>query len=371
MKALFTADIHMSNSLPFSTMGIGGCTDRLLEQVKVIDTIYKIAKDKKVDAIFILGDLFDHSRVDAVTLTHTIDIMVRTPAPLYILPGNHDATTTSGGRFTVEAFTAMKKKNIEVIGVEQNYPLMENKWGNIHFWPVSFRTKTETESAIKKIKKRMNEIHLNWMNVLLLHCSINGADSYGWTCDDGIDTKLFKGFKHVLAGHFHTTQHLISKKPEKCFYVGSPMQHHFGDENKPCGVWIGDFDKKQKFEFVEIDVPKFHTFDFDDFDFKNVKKSGIKERDFVRFNIEVTHADWVSKKVAVEEKCRILSEKGYRVDYRHKPITQNSERILLSNDGGEISLSRAISQYVKASETELKKKELKTFGKEILSSIEV
>lgn len=363
IKAIFTADVHMSNTLPFSTVVENGCSDRLLDQLSLWKKIYKVIKKKGAQCLVILGDLFDRSKVDAVTLTHTVSSIVNCPVPVFILPGNHDASTMSGGRFTVEAFSSMDKQDVTVIGLKD-----KNEWGmggdDVVFWPISFRTISETEKTIMGIKGRMKD----WdNNILLLHGSILGADSYGWKCDDGLDPKIFEGFDQVLAGHFHQTQSFS----DNGFYVGSPMQHHFGDCGSDCGVWLAEFNKgeKNKFEYIKIRTPKFHIFDYDEFSVDILKKKKYKGGDFIRFNVVSTHADFVKKKVAVEETCRLLTDKGFKVNYRHKQISQTNERISIAKKDGIIQLDSAVSKYVKSTQTELKPEQLIRLGKEILEGV--
>lgn len=364
IKAIVTADIHMSNSLPFSSMVKNGCSDRLLEQMKLWGKIYKVILRKKAQYLFILGDLFDRSKVDAVTLTHTVSAIVNCPVPVFILPGNHDAATMSGGRFTVEAFSEMNNKDIMVLGLDSERRLTFGSNSTPSIWSVSFRTVAETEKAIREIKKNMDR---SMNNILLLHGSILGADSYGWKCDDGLDPKIFNEFDQVIAGHFHQTQAFA----ENGFYVGSPMQLHFGDCASDCGVWYAEFNdkKKNKFEYIKIRSSRFHVFDYDDFKLDLVASEKYKKGDFIRLKLSCTHADFINRKSGVEETCRVLKDKGFRVDYRHKPISQINERISIAKEDGVLELDGSIVKYVKSIETELKTKRLIKMGKEILSGV--
>ena len=106
---LHVADIHMSNSLPYAKHLRDGVTDRLSEQEKLIYHIFDSAKKYKCKAIIIHGDLFDRSRVDAITLTTTVKSLAKTPVPIIIVPGNHDGINTRGERFTVEALSEIHK----------------------------------------------------------------------------------------------------------------------------------------------------------------------------------------------------------------------------------------------------------------------
>ena len=56
-------------------------------QVKALATL---AADRAAAVLLIVGDFFDHGRVSAATLAATADALGQVPAPVVILPGNHD-----------------------------------------------------------------------------------------------------------------------------------------------------------------------------------------------------------------------------------------------------------------------------------------
>lgn len=358
-KLLFTADIHFSNNLPFAKPTQNGLTDRFEDQLKVWEQIDEIAREHEVKAKFILGDVFDQPRADAVTLTHTVEkLLEETETPLYILPGNHDANNIRGGRFIVEAFKHMQN-NIVVMDSRKPVVIFQN-W---RFWFVEYMTIEETKKEIKKIRKKMSD---EFRNVLLLHNSVVGAHSYGWECDEGLSPKFVcKGFDCVIAGHFHEYQGF----GKNGIYLGSPMQHHFGDAGNRSLCWIVEF-KEDGAEFspVDINAPKFYAIKDDDF----AQTYRPNKGDYVRYDIEASHEKWTQIKQRIMKKCDNLNKKGINASFRHIPIHKRRSRIEIDTEVGNLSLENAIKEYVKMSATKyegLDKKRLRLLGKEALKSV--
>jgi DNA repair exonuclease SbcCD nuclease subunit len=367
MDFLFVADIHMSNSLPYSKVVENGVTDRLLDQIDIWKQINKIIKEKNIRALFILGDLFDHSRVDAIALEATVRAINNCDCEVYVLPGNHDATNNRGDRFVVEALEHLKNK--VVVATRNNkktFPLVFNDNGQlISLWMIPFCQIDETEKKIKSID--LTE-YKNDVKILLIHNSVIGAETYGWKCDDGINSKLFKKFHKVFAGHFHNHQFFNNG----C-YIGSPMQHHFGDSGKHSFVLhFSMFKAKAAYLFDErpIYIKNKEFFVFDSFDNLNKKLKRTKEGDFLRFEISCTDSEFISKRKEFETIKNELEKKYSYVEIKHKRTKQTKERISLeSKNDSEFVFDSAIEKYVELSETNLSKKKLNKLGKEIFKTV--
>jgi DNA repair exonuclease SbcCD nuclease subunit len=55
-----------------------------------VSALAALAADRAASVLLIVGDFFDHGRVSAATLTAVADALSQVPAPVVILPGNHD-----------------------------------------------------------------------------------------------------------------------------------------------------------------------------------------------------------------------------------------------------------------------------------------
>lgn len=361
-KALFIGDIHMSNKLPYALPSQCDRTDRLDDQLRLWEHVHKVAKAEEVDATFVLGDLLDKSLVDAVTLTHTVEALVKSPVHTYILPGNHDANSLRGGRFTVEAFGAMGRDHIEVIGGGYLEP---RDW--LRFWPIAFKPLSETREDLKAIRVKMDHQDLDGRtNVLLFHNSILGAKHLGWVCDDGLAAaEVCEGFDWVLSGHFHDHQEFGDGVG---MYLSAPMHHHFGDVGRDAGFWVIEFHKdgSRDDKFIPSRMPRFH------------KVLGFRlplrthKGDYIRFEIEATHADWAKLKLQAVELTERLRADGYHADYKHKPIYHHEARLVPQEEAATLSMEDAVTKYVEMAGVVtggLDQNKLRDIGREALRAV--
>lgn len=350
-KILFMADIHMSNRLPYAKPVEGGLTDRLQDQLELWKWLNEYIRDEKVDALYILGDLFDRSLVDPVTLTETVNAVVDCECMVFLLAGNHDANSAKGSRYIVEVFDAMRKKNVVTIGQPYHPTLLDLKPNLVKFWSIPFLPADDTGAHIEKIRREW--ISEDDINILLLHNSILGAEHRKWICDQGLDADFVcEDFDLVLSGHFHAAQEFGDCGQ----YLGAPMQHDFGDVGNVPGVWLFEFSEEDmEYNFIENDFsPRFHIrkIGVEDDKIKVLKgATSYSKGDYVRFEVELTHAEFIKRKPAIESLIARAKKKGLKASYLHKPIYQHEERLEAASDASErLSIDSSISQYVEASE---------------------
>jgi len=346
-RALFISDIHMSNKLPQAQLVADGVTDRLNDQLELWARVAQTVKEAKPAAIYILGDLFDKSLVDAVTLTATVEAIMSLGVVVYILPGNHDAVSTSGGRFTVEAFGKMGRRNVQYIGARSGVsPIGIEDW--LRFRPVEY---SHTDRAVRAIRDIQTAVMAGpaATNVLLLHHSVLGCTHLGWTCDDGLDAyETCEGFDHVLSGHFHTPQ--MFGPDDKGRYLGAPMHHRMDDEGRPAGYWLVDFTPDGRDEtFVDGGAPLMWSAAWRGSAAKT--KHDARPGDYLRVTVEATQPEWVSVRPAVYEYIERLKGEGNRASAKHRPIYHHAERLVTSTIGG-LSLEAMTDAYVASADVD-------------------
>lgn len=365
-RALMIADVHMSNKLPYARPTRNGLTDRFEDQLLLWNFVRKTAESSQIDAVFVLGDLFDRSLLDAVTLTHTIEEILKFSCKVFILPGNHDIGASRSNRSLVEVFGKLDNENIQVIG-EDFVDVVEVYLGDgvyLDFWPVAYSDLEKTRESINSIKKKMAAAR---MHILLLHNSILGAETYGWICDEGLEpSEVCDHFDYVFAGHFHRPQ--IFGEKENGMYLGSPMHHDFGDVNQDCGFWLFEFnpngDVKQ--EYIETTfMPRFKKY-------KSIFDHYVCERgDYVRFIIRETESEFDILKPKLNAVLKELKDDGVKADFKYLPVYKHEYRLgkTDSDDLPLLSLDRAIKRYVglaSVNKEGLDQKLLKKIGKEAL-----
>jgi len=361
-KAIYTGDWHLSNRLPHAVVVGNGETDRLRQQIALIDKIYASATKHKAKAIIVVGDIFDRSLVDAVTLTAATGALSRAPVPVYILPGNHDASSVKGGRFTVEAFGEMNNPNLHVI--RGQFEL-----ANIDFYAFPFQPVKETQIDMALIQEKL--VDDGRPKVMLFHNSVLGCDHLDWTCDDGLDPdEICDGYDLVVGGHFHQYQEFGS-----CgMYVGAPMAHNFGDKGKDSGYWLIDINRKSKKytkKFIPGGAPDFHVIESPGAEGNPADMGKVWNKgDYVRMETTCTNAEWVQIEPNAMKIRDHHIKNGVNVTLKHKPVYKHEKRLVKASAGAKLSLTTAIGEYVKDTSTEgLDAKKLKSIGKEILATV--
>lgn len=364
-KFLIFSDLHFSNKLPFATFTKQGVTDRLIEQRNLFNQVYKLAKEEEVDSIFFLGDLFDKSIVDPITLVNSTRALMKTDRPIYLLPGNHDSHFIGGGHYAIDFFSEIENELITVIGTKKKRIQKDLGKRGIRFYSIAYRKIEDTEKIIKNMRKTMSH---NFTNILLIHNSVNGAEHLGWKCEDGLDADFVcKAFDLVLAGHFHKKQRFGSRG----HYIGAPMHHSFAD----CGMEVGFYiltvfeNGKTKLKFVPSKGPRFYSSD------KIKRIDGLKRGDYLRYEIESSDYDFSNKKDKLEKICRDYQLRGVNASWKHTPVKEYKKRI----GGSEIDITgenfgfrveNMIPKYVRfmMKANEKAKKEMIRLGFQILET---
>lgn len=59
-------------------------------RLAAVERLLGIAESRQCAAVVVAGDVFDDNLVDPVTWRRTVDILRRSPVPVFLLPGNHD-----------------------------------------------------------------------------------------------------------------------------------------------------------------------------------------------------------------------------------------------------------------------------------------
>ncbi len=333
------SDIHMSNRLPHARpSGKLGLTDRLEDQVGLWKRVRKTAREHNAHAVFIVGDLFDKSLVDAVTLTETVRAIADIGKPTYLLPGNHDAINTRGGRFTVEAFGAMGNANIHYMKTGERFSPADFPW--LGFWPMEYCDQDTAKATLAAMQKQVRHLpdRKRKTEVCLLHQSIIGCKHVGWTCDDGLDADdVCLEFDRVISGHFH--DHQLFGPGGKGMYLSAPMHHRFDDEGRQAGYWVMDFSEDGTVEqsFIDGGCPRFHELEWPAVAVKTIAKK-MAVGDYVRINCTATTADWQVEKGKILELVEQLRGLGYKATYKHKPLYHHTRRIKASKLGADPTL---------------------------------
>jgi len=367
-RGTMISDIHMSNRLMGARPGPNGVTDRLQDQIGLWKRVQESAREHGSKDIFILGDLFDKSLVDAITLTATVRALAEaSDITHWILPGNHDAVNTRGGRFTVEAFGEMGNDRIRYMKTGERYGFGAGDWCG--FWPLEYGDQDRSREALEEIKFKAKSKKEPWgQENLLLHHSIVGCKFADWVCDDGLEAaEVCDGFDWVYSGHFHDTQEF----GHRGMYLGAPMHHRFEDAGRPAGFWNMTWDSKGGClkDFMDGACPRFHETE----GILEDVPTGANLGDYIRLNVTATTAGWEDVKADVRARVEAWNKAGYRASFKHKPVYHHSRRISATEakKTGGMSVEAMMSAYVESPDvdtTGLDLARLRRIGREALEA---
>lgn len=79
---LHTSDVHLGIQ-PFDDQALG-------REEQAFASLVALARDERVDAVLVAGDLFDNARVPDALLDWTAAQIARLTCPVVLVPGNHD-----------------------------------------------------------------------------------------------------------------------------------------------------------------------------------------------------------------------------------------------------------------------------------------
>lgn len=333
-SALFLADLHLSNTLPYAARDTYAISDRVNDGLAVLEQVAEYAEEHSIRDVWILGDLLDKRLLDAVTLKLALPALSKLASrcELRIVPGNHEASDASCRHFTLDMLKP------EIIGLKDliNADHADRSGGFVHvqdgptFCALPYASRERTELALKRA------LEADYAPPpLLLHQTIQGARQGAWESPEGLSLDLLAEFPSVLAGHFHTPQELKRGDRLIAKYLGAPIQHHFGDAGERRGFWHVTFNEDGTFgetKMIRAKAPSFHELHWP------VETSGrIREEDYVKIVVRSSR----SKLAALHAEAEEYAEK-LRADRHprlckvepHAMADETTYRLRVIDDGG-------------------------------------
>lgn len=255
MRFLHTADWHIGKKL----QGY----DLIEDQKYVLAQILEIAKEEKVDAIVIAGDLYDRSvpAVDAIEVFNELMVQwnLHEKFPIFAISGNHDSN------IRLSAGTPWFSHSNYFLQTRFEGAFQPIEFGNSqlfllpYFEPIAARVYFEDDTiktiqqAIEKVVERMKEqFDPNKKHILISHFCVMGStksDSETKIEVGGLDAvpgELLEPFDYVGLGHLHNKSALHQQNAR---YSGSPLKFSLSEINQQKGVWIVDLEEELSLSF--------------------------------------------------------------------------------------------------------------------------
>lgn len=249
MRFLHTADWHVGKNL--------NGFDLLDDQRNVFKQIERIARDRKVDAVVIAGDLYDRS-VPNEAAVHQLNrelyqLNLVDHLPILAISGNHDSATrlgTGADWFAREAFYL----NTTLEAAFHPVTIKDTEFFLLPFFGIQAVRNFFEDDRIRNVNDAMTriiqEMQKNFKpekhHVLVAHFFAAGskrtADSETTVEVGGLSavaTSTLAPFDYVALGHLHNKNALHE---ERIKYSGSPMKFSVSEVNQEKGVWLVDTD---------------------------------------------------------------------------------------------------------------------------------
>lgn len=264
MKFVHIADLHLDS--PFTQLSEKGNLGeiRRIEQRNALKKVIKYCKENEIEYLFIAGDLYEHDYVKKTSIDYINSLFNEIPnTKIFITPGNHDPFLKNS-LYNNYYFA----KNVYVF---KDSKLEKYEDEKINLYGAAFTEFYQNESQLEDFVLPES----NKLNILLLHCDLNGSkDKEGLSYNPILETKIKNlKFDYVALGHIHKTNYEAGKN---IIYPGSLISFGF-DELGNHGMVVGEFkDKTLTTEFITIDERKFAELEIDVSDF-NTKEDIIDE----------------------------------------------------------------------------------------------
>ena len=263
MRFLHLSDLHLGKRVNEFSM--------LEDQAYILKEILNIIDEQKVEAVLIVGDIYDKVIPSAEAVRLLDDFLTRIAArelPVFLISGNHDSAerVAFGSRLMSSRqiyLSPVFESDVEPVTISDRY-------GEINIYMLPFvkpslvkRVYPEEEiityqDAVNAAVQHM-QIDTDKRNVLLAHQFVTGAAR----CDseelsvgglDDVDASIFDGFDYVALGHLHGPQK-IGKETVR--YSGTPLKYSFSEANQKKAAVIVDVEEKGKINIQQIPlVPK-------------------------------------------------------------------------------------------------------------------
>jgi DNA repair exonuclease SbcCD nuclease subunit len=229
VKIAITADVHIHNYTEFNEVDSKGRGSRLIRVTDCLLEMAEISKSQGVEIFIIAGDLF-HSRkgIPPNVLHHTAKVIAKLNSmftSVVCLAGNHDMSATGDGTMSITALSGL----MSVVSNSKDY--LHAGTSKIGFLPY-VEDPMEARIAVREMVGKCD--------YLIAHVGLDqalaGPTDYEIPGRITLNDLMVDKFKKVYLGHYHKAQQV----GPNAWYVGSPLQHSFGERNDDKGFYILD-----------------------------------------------------------------------------------------------------------------------------------
>jgi len=250
-----------------------------------------------IDTIIHMGDAFDSRKsIDFVGLDWTRKVVLEplSKYKVHLITGNHDVYFKNSNKVNSPELLLKDYGNITTYSEPTEVNI-----GGLNILLLPWINSENQDKSFKLIKNTRAKVAMGHLELQGFRVNKNLVMD-----EHGLEANIFKNFKKVFSGHYHTRS-----DNGTVFYLGNPYEIYWNDVNDPRGFTIFDTETLEHFHidnpyrmFYNIyyeDTP-YQTFDVREYENKIVrvivrKKSDIKQ--FDRFIDKLYNANIAELKV--------------------------------------------------------------------------
>jgi DNA repair exonuclease SbcCD nuclease subunit len=301
--------------------------EELGDSQALLDFVYRLAQDKKPDAVVFLGDLHHNHALVRVEVT---DFWLRNLTkfattkfgqsfglPMYLILGNHDRPNdASSTSHALQPYSHLARV------VDAPVPL-----GDVLLVPY-YHSPEEMVRAVIPYKAK----------TLICHQTFSGSVyENGFPAPDGVDPILL-GIPNIVSGHIHTAQ-TVSWPSGDIRYIGSPRWRTQSDANlyKCVEIYDTETGMSQKFDTSEVCSPLSLT-----------TVSSVGDLEKVAFR-DVPHArhriDVLATKADIEQLVKEIRFRFPKARIRPIPTDTAKRSRVTESEGVTVALRRFVEGF--------------------------
>lgn len=340
MRILHTSDWHLGSSLYGHDR-----TDDLFARV---NRICELTKERSVDVLLVVGDIFDRRQVRDMTkrLADTLAPYVRAGLNVIMVPGNHDDrehfrmmralialehASKPEGESQGHVHVVQTREKIEFGGVQFviiPYPLPEmlepfrqdETGATSRHMVLSTAFADLVRSAIGSLERHKPAVFVTHINV----AGVTTPSDRELTYDEDIrlgrgDLPISPNLSYIALGHIHQSQRIPHSVP--CYYSGSIERMNMGERNDQKRVLIVDVPERGPASVEEVPLEASPFYDIRvpaaELDDLPSRFDHLAEA-YVRIHLECEAGD---DPVALQRQARELMPRCYSVEFSGQSVS--------------------------------------------------
>lgn len=194
------------------------------EMDEFTEKIIQWAKEQNPDILIILGDILHTHAIIHMTpflMAQEFLKLCSKICPTYLIIGNHDRERNDDFLTTRHAFNGLKRwKNLTIVdvGLVETFEIIDTETVELNIAMIPYVPPGRFEEAYKQV------VGDEKIDLVLAHQEFRGCNLGSAKSEHG--DRWSRSKPPVVSGHIHIKQNLKNIQ-----YVGTPMQHEFGDES--------------------------------------------------------------------------------------------------------------------------------------------